>query len=79
MQLSEACKQTGELDMAVDLIERILYRYRFSCYLLICRFETVWHPLFNPVTSLNVRFEYKHQTNRSFFLAIFRHIQMLGR
>eukprot|EP01127_Copromyxa_protea_P004060 TRINITY_DN1385_c0_g1_i1.p1 TRINITY_DN1385_c0_g1~~TRINITY_DN1385_c0_g1_i1.p1 ORF type:complete len:640 (-),score=154.28 TRINITY_DN1385_c0_g1_i1:1-1920(-) len=68
LQLSEACKQTGELDMAVDLIERILYR-----------FETAWHHLFNPINLQNVRFEYRHQTNRSFFLAIFRHIQMLGR
>jgi len=68
LQLCEACKMTGQLDMALDFIERILYK-----------FETCWHTLFRPTRYTNNRLEYKHPENRSFLIALFRHIQMLDR
>eukprot|EP01130_Rhizamoeba_saxonica_P015720 TRINITY_DN7100_c0_g1_i1.p1 TRINITY_DN7100_c0_g1~~TRINITY_DN7100_c0_g1_i1.p1 ORF type:complete len:599 (-),score=160.24 TRINITY_DN7100_c0_g1_i1:135-1901(-) len=68
LQLSDACQHTGELDLSIEFIERILYRL-----------ETLWHPLFNPYKYTNCRLEYQYQENRSFFLAIFKHIVMVGR
>jgi hypothetical protein len=51
----------------MELLERSLY----------C-FEISWHHLFNPMAG-NCRLEYKIEENRTFFLALFRYIQMLGR
>jgi hypothetical protein len=68
LQLCEACKLTNQLDMVVDLMDRILYR-----------FETCWHTLFRPTRETNGRLEYIHPENRSFFIALFKYIQLLDR
>lgn len=67
LQLSQICKQTGELETAKDFVDRTIFA-----------FECSWHHLFNPLLG-NCRLEYKIEENRTFFLALFRHIQMLSR
>jgi len=67
LQLSEVLKKFGEFDSAKDFVDRSIY----------C-FECSWHSFFNPVPG-NCRLDYSIQENRTFFLALFREIQMLGR
>eukprot|EP01114_Cavostelium_apophysatum_P008342 TRINITY_DN2075_c0_g1_i1.p1 TRINITY_DN2075_c0_g1~~TRINITY_DN2075_c0_g1_i1.p1 ORF type:complete len:604 (+),score=194.27 TRINITY_DN2075_c0_g1_i1:1340-3151(+) len=67
LQLSEICKKTGEFEMAMDLIERAVFIFEHS-----------WHHLFNPISGL-CRLDYAVEENRTFFLTLFRYIQMLGR
>ena len=67
VQLSEVCKQTGELETAQDFIERAIYA-----------FEASWHHNFNPFSG-KCRLSYTHEENRTFFLVLFRYIQLLSR
>ncbi|KAI7902170.1 transcriptional repressor TCF25-domain-containing protein [Cokeromyces recurvatus] len=67
LQLSEVAKHSGDWTTAGDFIERALY----AC-------ERALHPQFSLSTG-TVRLSYKRSENRSFFLAIFRHIQFLTR
>ncbi|CAO3702702.1 unnamed protein product [Rhizopus stolonifer] len=67
LQLSEVAKHSGDWVTAGDFIERAL----FAC-------ERALHPQFS-LGSGNVRLSFKRSENRSFFLAIFRHIQFLAR
>ncbi|KAL0091440.1 transcriptional repressor TCF25-domain-containing protein [Phycomyces blakesleeanus] len=67
LQLSEIAKQSGDWSMAGECIEQALY----AC-------ERAFHPHFS-YGSGNVRLSYTRSENRSFFLAIFRHIQFLTR
>ncbi|KAI7851357.1 transcriptional repressor TCF25-domain-containing protein [Circinella umbellata] len=67
LQVSEMAKQSGDWTAAGDCIERALY----AC-------ERAFHPHF-AFGSGTVRLDYRRAENRSFFLAIFRHIQFLTR
>uniref|UniRef100_A0A0K8TSD3 Putative transcription factor 25 n=1 Tax=Tabanus bromius TaxID=304241 RepID=A0A0K8TSD3_TABBR len=65
IQLSELCKMTENLSMASELIERALLAM-----------ETAFHSMFS-LTSGNCRLDYRRQTNRSFFIALFKQAQYL--
>eukprot|EP01119_Soliformovum_irregulare_P017026 TRINITY_DN5014_c0_g2_i1.p1 TRINITY_DN5014_c0_g2~~TRINITY_DN5014_c0_g2_i1.p1 ORF type:complete len:470 (-),score=112.36 TRINITY_DN5014_c0_g2_i1:36-1445(-) len=67
LQLSEVCKQTGQFETAMDFLERCVYA-----------FECSWHPMFNPVSG-TCRLDYRIEENKTFFLVLFKYIQMLGR
>uniref|UniRef100_T1IJ29 Transcription factor 25 n=1 Tax=Strigamia maritima TaxID=126957 RepID=T1IJ29_STRMM len=66
LQLSEICKMADDLQMATALIERALY----------C-FECSFHHLFNIATG-NSRLDFRRAENRSFFVAIFKHLVYVG-
>jgi len=66
LQLSEVCKINEDHQMAAELIERALYI-----------FERSFHTLFS-VTRGNCRLDYRRTENRSFFLALFRHLNYIG-
>ncbi|KAK9760014.1 hypothetical protein K7432_016391 [Basidiobolus ranarum] len=67
IQLSEIAKHSGDIAMAAELIERALYG-----------FERSFHSQFNLTTGA-CRLDYNLGENRSFFLAICRHLQFLAR
>ncbi|KAI8642380.1 transcriptional repressor TCF25-domain-containing protein [Parasitella parasitica] len=67
LQLSEIAKDSGDWTAAGDFIERALY----AC-------ERALHPQFS-LSNGSARLSYKRSENRSFFLAVFRHIQFLTR
>lgn len=67
LQLSEIAKHSGDWTAAGDFIERALY----AC-------ERALHPQFSLSTG-TARLSYNRSENRSFFLAVFRHIQFLTR
>ncbi|KAG0223366.1 Transcription factor 25 [Mortierella sp. GBA43] len=67
LQLSEVSKHNGDVALAGEFIEQALYA-----------FEKSFHSLFN-IASGSVRLSFMEVENRSFFLAIHRHIQFLGR
>ncbi|KAI8579162.1 hypothetical protein K450DRAFT_243065 [Umbelopsis ramanniana AG] len=67
VQISEIAKHGGDWTVAGECIEKALY----AC-------ERAFHPNFN-ISSGCVRLSYKYEENRSFFLAIHRHIQFLSR
>ncbi|KAF9982856.1 Transcription factor 25 [Modicella reniformis] len=67
LQLSEVSKHNGDVALAGEFIEQALYA-----------FERSFHSLFNIASGL-VRLNYMEIENRSFFLALHRHIQFLGR
>ncbi|KAI9481329.1 MAG: transcriptional repressor TCF25-domain-containing protein [Benjaminiella poitrasii] len=67
LQLSEIAKHSGDWTTAGDFIEKALY----AC-------ERAFHPQFSLSTGAT-RLSYKRSENRSFFLAVFRHIQFLTR
>ncbi|ORX88464.1 DUF654-domain-containing protein [Basidiobolus meristosporus CBS 931.73] len=67
LQLSEIAKHSGDIAMAAELIERALYG-----------FERSFHSQFNLTTGA-CRLDYRIGENRSFFLAICRHLQFLAR
>ncbi|GAB5588492.1 hypothetical protein Unana1_03392 [Umbelopsis nana] len=67
IQISEIAKHSGDWTVAGECIEKALY----AC-------ERAFHPNFNIGTGC-VRLSYKYDENRSFFLAIHRHIQFLSR
>ncbi|ORZ05263.1 transcriptional repressor TCF25-domain-containing protein [Absidia repens] len=67
LQLSEIAKQQGDWTVAGDCIDRALYAS-----------ERGFHPHFN-LGSGNVRLPYQRSENRSFFIAMVRHIQFLTR
>lgn len=66
IQFSDVCKMSEDLQMAAELIERALY-----CL------ESCFHTLFN-VTQGNCRLDYRRSENRSFFLALFKHLNFVG-
>ncbi|KAG0316170.1 Transcription factor 25 [Dissophora globulifera] len=67
LQLSEVSKHNGDNALAGEFIEQALYA-----------FEKSFHSLFN-LASGAVRLSFMEVENRSFFLALHRHIQFLGR
>lgn len=67
LQVSEMAKQSGDWSVAGDFVERALY----AC-------ERAFHPHFT-FSSGTARLSYQRSENRSFFLAIFRHVQFLAR
>ncbi|KAI8388402.1 transcriptional repressor TCF25-domain-containing protein [Radiomyces spectabilis] len=67
LQVSEVAKHSGDHTVAGECIERALY----AC-------ERAFHPHFS-LSSGTSRLSYQRSENRSFFLAIFRHIQFLTR
>jgi tetratricopeptide (TPR) repeat protein len=66
--LSELFKQSGDLVMAADFVERALYVHQRN-----------FHPLFNVSRVHFCRLDYRVYENRTFFIALFRHIYYLGR
>eukprot|EP00005_Dracoamoeba_jomungandri_P001679 CAMPEP_0174252178 /NCGR_PEP_ID=MMETSP0439-20130205/1762_1 /TAXON_ID=0 /ORGANISM="Stereomyxa ramosa, Strain Chinc5" /LENGTH=647 /DNA_ID=CAMNT_0015332679 /DNA_START=61 /DNA_END=2004 /DNA_ORIENTATION=+ len=69
LQLCAICTQTREYEQASDFLERALYHI-----------ENCFHPLFRAsVLNGTARLQYQHEKNRSFFLAVFRFIEMLGK
>lgn len=67
LQVSEICKMSEDVQMAADFIERALYV-----------FECAFHPLFS-LTQGTARLNYKQQENRAFYLAVFRHLNFIGK
>ncbi|KAF9135218.1 Transcription factor 25 [Mortierella sp. 14UC] len=67
LQLSEVSKHNGDNGLAGEFIEQALFA-----------FEKSFHSLFNIATG-GVRLSFQEVENRSFFLALHRHIQFLGR
>ncbi|XP_069757961.1 ribosome quality control complex subunit TCF25 isoform X2 [Narcine bancroftii] len=65
LQLSDICQMQEDQEMARDLIEKALY----------C-FESAFHPAFS-LTSGNSRLDYRRAENRSFFLALYKHMIFL--
>ena len=66
LQLSDICKMGEDVQMATELIERALFAM-----------ESAFHPLFNLAVGTS-RLDYKRQENRSFFIALFRHLNFVG-
>ncbi|XP_054712042.1 transcription factor 25-like [Uloborus diversus] len=66
IQFSDICKMGDDTQMAAELIERALY------YM-----ECALHPLFNVCVG-NCRLDYRRVENRSFFIALFKHIMYVG-
>lgn len=66
-QLSEYLKSTGDLKNAGELVERILY----TC-------ETCAHPHFDWLSG-NSSLDFSKEENKTIYLALFRHIEYLGR
>lgn len=66
IQFSDICKMGEDLQMAAELIERALY----------C-FECCFHPLYN-VSQGNCRLDYRRAENRSFYIALFKHLSFVG-
>ncbi|XP_069986602.1 ribosome quality control complex subunit TCF25 [Penaeus vannamei] len=67
LQVSEIFRLGDDSAMAAMLIERALYVLESSS-----------HPMFNIATGA-CRLQYRQQENRSFFIALFRHILNVGR
>lgn len=67
LQLGEVHRQMGELDRAGELVERALFVL-----------EATWTRSFKPFKG-ECRLRHAVPENRSFFLALFRHIQLLTR
>lgn len=67
LQLGEVHRQMGELDRAGELVERALYVL-----------EATWTRSFKPFKG-ECRLRYAVPENRSIFLALFRHVQLLTR
>ncbi|KAI8811014.1 transcriptional repressor TCF25-domain-containing protein [Cladochytrium replicatum] len=67
LQMSEITRHSGDHAMGAELIERALY----CC-------ERAFHPMFN-ISSGSCRLSYKRFENRSFFLALFRHMVVVAR
>lgn len=71
LQLHDAFQMTDEKDAAMDLLERIIYR-----------FECGFHPkfdIFAPDASTSIRFQYQEPENRSFMLGMLSYIQEIGK
>ncbi|XP_011315116.1 transcription factor 25 [Fopius arisanus] len=66
LQFSDISKFNEDLQMAAELVERAVH-----CL------ECAFHPLFNLTTG-NCRLNYNNQTNRPFFLALFKHLTFIG-
>lgn len=66
IQFSDVCKMGEDMQMAAELIERALYCLESCC-----------HPLFSFVQG-NCRLDYRRAENRSFFIALFKHIMFVG-
>lgn len=65
LQLSDACRFQDDQEMARDLVERALYSM-----------ECAFHPLFS-LTSGACRLDYRRPENRSFYLALYKHLSFL--
>lgn len=66
LQLSDICRLSEDLAMAAELVERALFAL-----------ECAFHPSFNVALGC-CRLDYKRQQNRSFYVAIFKHILYVG-
>ncbi|XP_065496908.1 ribosome quality control complex subunit TCF25 [Caloenas nicobarica] len=65
LQLSDVCRMREDHEMARDFIEQALYSM-----------ECTFHPVFS-LTSGTCRLDYRRPENRSFFLALFKHLMFL--
>ncbi|KAH0549293.1 transcription factor 25 [Cotesia glomerata] len=66
LQFAELCKLNEDLQTSAEFVERAVH----------C-FECAFHPYFN-VTTGNCRLSYKNQTNRPFFIALFKHLMFIS-
>jgi len=66
LQLSDICKMGEDSQMATELVERTLFTM-----------EASFHTMFS-LTSGTSRLDYRRQENRSFFIALFRHLVSVG-
>jgi hypothetical protein len=66
LQCAELYKMSEELAMSANFIERALF------YL-----ECAFHPMFNMITA-NCRLDYRKQQNRALFIALFKHLILIG-
>ncbi|XP_059469936.1 ribosome quality control complex subunit TCF25 [Neocloeon triangulifer] len=66
LQVAELCKMSEDVQMAADLIERALYAL-----------EHAFHPLFSLAQG-NCRLDYCRQENRALFIALFKHLTLVG-
>lgn len=66
LQFADICKVNEDLQMSAEFVERAVH-----CL------ECAFHPLFN-LTNGNCRLNYKHQTNRALFIALFRHLMFIA-
>ncbi|CAM6082090.1 unnamed protein product [Calypogeia fissa] len=67
LALSEVYKQMGQHQQSANLLDQCLYAL-----------ECAWHPWFNPSLGF-CRLEFSWDKNKALFLALFRHMQHLGR
>lgn len=66
IQLSDLCRLSEDLSMAVEFIERALFCLEYA-----------FHPLFNLAQG-NCRLDYRKQENRAFFITLFKHLIFVG-
>ncbi|KAK3276411.1 hypothetical protein CYMTET_15507 [Cymbomonas tetramitiformis] len=67
LSLAEVYQQMNDLTKSGELVEQCLYGM-----------ECAWHPWFAPAMGLS-RLDYDEPENRPFFVALFKHLQALGR
>lgn len=67
LQLAEIYRQMGELDRSAEMVERALFVL-----------ESAWTAAFSPQSGL-CRLSYAHPENRSLYVALLRHAQLLTR
>lgn len=66
LQFSDICKVNEDLQMSAEFVERAVH-----CL------ECAFHPLFN-LTNGNCRLNYKQQTNRALYIALFRYLMFIS-
>ncbi|XP_074109835.1 nuclear localized protein 1 [Cotesia typhae] len=66
LQFAELCKLNEDLQTSAQFVERAVH----------C-FECTFHPSFNLISG-DCRLSYKNQTNRPFFIALFRHLMFIS-
>jgi hypothetical protein len=71
LQLHDAFQMTDEKDAALDLLERMIYRFESSFH---SKFD-----VFSPDAASSIRLLYQEPENRSFMLGILSYIQEIGK
>uniref|UniRef100_A0A6V7I2D9 Transcription factor 25 n=1 Tax=Bracon brevicornis TaxID=1563983 RepID=A0A6V7I2D9_9HYME len=66
MQFADVCRFNEDLQLAAELVERAVHSL-----------ECAFHPSFH-IAAGNCRLNYKMQTNRALFLALFKHLTFIG-
>lgn len=77
LQLSEVCKANGDAAMGAELIG-IFFALFNNLERALYSFEKTFHPMFNLSTGTS-RLDFDRVENRSLFLALFRHVDVIAR